>query len=266
MSFIIFLSKIYIIILLLRYVTTTQELVFNPLGKIIATLTNPIIPVKNGNKYIPLWIAGIVIVSSLLYSIASILTVFLLNFNKILVEYIQFFMQSYIVFIIFGSLGNRPIGYTALFFRLGLPWVKLTRLIIPINSGKIVIPAVIFVYILAVSFTLITQTIFNVVIDQNIGNTLRILISSMANSAYHLFDLLFMMSFIIAARALISWVSPDPRNILVQFIYVVTEPILEPLRKLIPPVGFIDFSALIAMLGFYFSSLVLKGIVSPFIF
>ena len=72
------------------------------------------------------------------------------------------------------------------------------------------------------------------------------------------------MSVIIAVRALISWVSPDPRNMLVQFIYVITEPVLEPLRKLIPPVGFIDFSALIAVLGFYFASIILKGLVSPF--
>ena len=105
---------------------------------------------------------------------------------------------------------------------------------------------------------------FSLFLYKTIGNTLSVYGSILASEAYALFDLLFYMSVIIAVRALISWVSPDPRNMLVQFIYVITEPVLEPLRKLIPPVGFIDFSALIAVLGFYFASVILKGLVSPF--
>lgn len=51
-------------------------------------------------------------------------------------------------------------------------------------------------------------------------------------------------------RALISWVSPDPFNPIVQFLYKVTEPVLYPIRKMLPfslKLG-IDISPLIAFL------------------
>ena len=36
---------------------------------------------------------------------------------------------------------------------------------------------------------------------------------------------------IIIIRALISWVNPDPYNLIVQFLYKVTEPVLYPIRR-----------------------------------
>ena len=141
MSFIVFLAKLYIVILLFRFVTTKQELVFNPLGKIIAKATKPVLP-KNNEKFIPLLITLIIIITSLLYSISSTTVEFQAKLLSILINYAHFFMLFYIVSMIFGSFGNRPIGggFIALFFRLGLPWVKMARLFIPINSGKIIIP------------------------------------------------------------------------------------------------------------------------------
>lgn len=54
----------------------------------------------------------------------------------------------------------------------------------------------------------------------------------------------------ILIRALISWVSPDPYNPVVQFLYKTTEPILYPIRKMLPfsfRIG-IDISPIIAFL------------------
>jgi len=53
---------------------------------------------------------------------------------------------------------------------------------------------------------------------------------------------------LILIRALISWVNPDPFNPIVQFLYHTTEPILSPLRRIIPPLSGIDISPLIAFL------------------
>ena len=47
--------------------------------------------------------------------------------------------------------------------------------------------------------------------------------------------LLDIYSYIIIAAALISWVSPDPRNPIVQFLRQITEPVLGPVRRLLPP-------------------------------
>jgi len=54
---------------------------------------------------------------------------------------------------------------------------------------------------------------------------------------------------VIIIRALISWVNPDPYNPIVQVLTRVTEPVLRPIRKLVPPyrIG-IDLSPLIATL------------------
>ncbi len=39
---------------------------------------------------------------------------------------------------------------------------------------------------------------------------------------------------LIIIRALISWVNPDPFNAIVQFLYKTTEPLLAPIRRILP--------------------------------
>jgi len=55
---------------------------------------------------------------------------------------------------------------------------------------------------------------------------------------------------LVVAAALVTWVSPDPRNPIVQFLYRSTEWLLKPCRKIVPPrrTGGIDFSPIIAIL------------------
>jgi YggT family protein len=55
------------------------------------------------------------------------------------------------------------------------------------------------------------------------------------------------MYWVILIRALISWVNPDPFNPIVQFLMRVTEPVLEPIRRLLPPMP-LDISPIIAFL------------------
>lgn len=57
---------------------------------------------------------------------------------------------------------------------------------------------------------------------------------------------------IILARAILSWVNPDPYNPIVQFLYKVTEPVLNPIRRMMPYGAGIDFSPLIVILVIYF--------------
>lgn len=57
---------------------------------------------------------------------------------------------------------------------------------------------------------------------------------------------------IIFARAILSWVNPDPYNPIVQFLYKVTEPVLNPIRRMMPYGVGIDFSPLIVILVIYF--------------
>jgi YggT family protein len=57
---------------------------------------------------------------------------------------------------------------------------------------------------------------------------------------------------IIIARAIISWVSPDPYNPIVRFLYRVTEPVLRPVRERLPIAMGIDFSPMIVIFVLYF--------------
>ena len=56
---------------------------------------------------------------------------------------------------------------------------------------------------------------------------------------------------LILIRALISWVNPDPYNTIVQFLYRSTEPVLVPIRRILPPMG-LDLSPIIAFLAIIF--------------
>jgi YggT family protein len=62
------------------------------------------------------------------------------------------------------------------------------------------------------------------------------------------------------ARALVSWIpNLDPSHPAVRFLYEATEPVLEPIRKLVPPIGgFIDISILIA----FFALIILQQLLS----
>ena len=58
---------------------------------------------------------------------------------------------------------------------------------------------------------------------------------------------------IIIARAILSWVSPDPYNPIVRFIHNVTEPVLYQVRKKLPvSFGGMDFSPIIVLLAVIF--------------
>jgi len=52
----------------------------------------------------------------------------------------------------------------------------------------------------------------------------------------------------IILRAIVSWFSPRPTNMLANILYQVTEPILSPLRRIIPRAGMVDFTPLAAII------------------
>lgn len=54
--------------------------------------------------------------------------------------------------------------------------------------------------------------------------------------------------FVLLARVLISWVQVDPYHPAVQFLYQLTEPVLGPIRRVLPQTMGLDFSPIIAMI------------------
>jgi YggT family protein len=64
---------------------------------------------------------------------------------------------------------------------------------------------------------------------------------------------LLVFMWIVIARAILSWVNPDPYNPIVRFIHNVTEPVLYQIRTKLPiNFGGIDLSPILVILAVYF--------------
>ncbi len=65
-----------------------------------------------------------------------------------------------------------------------------------------------------------------------------------------------LLTIAIFARAILSWFNMDPRSPLIQILDMVTEPILDPIRRIMPRLGMIDLSPLVAIL-------LMQAVISP---
>lgn len=59
---------------------------------------------------------------------------------------------------------------------------------------------------------------------------------------------LTIMMYAIIARALISWFDRGMQNPISRFLVQITEPIIAPIRRVLPTAGMIDFSPMVAIL------------------
>jgi YggT family protein len=56
------------------------------------------------------------------------------------------------------------------------------------------------------------------------------------------------LAFAIFIRSMLSWFPIDPSGPIVRGLTSVTEPVLEPLRRVIPRIGMIDITPMVAMI------------------
>lgn len=76
-----------------------------------------------------------------------------------------------------------------------------------------------------------------------------ILANFIAAVAYILGYLLWAYSWILVGRVIADWINADPYNPIVRFLYNVTEPVLEPIRRRLPVhFGGFDLSPIVAWL------------------
>lgn len=62
-------------------------------------------------------------------------------------------------------------------------------------------------------------------------------------------DLLFqVLTYAIFGRAILSWFRLSPANPIMRVLHDITEPVLSPLRRVVPTLGFIDITPLIAII------------------
>ncbi len=71
-----------------------------------------------------------------------------------------------------------------------------------------------------------------------------------------LIQLIDLYSLIVLVAVVMSWLQLPPGNPIAQFVHAATEPVLGPLRRALPPMGGLDFSPMILLVGLQ----VLKGL------
>lgn len=74
-------------------------------------------------------------------------------------------------------------------------------------------------------------------------------------------DLVFtLLIFAIIARAIVSWLPMDRYHPAIQILDSITEPILAPLRRVIPPVGMMDITPIIALIGLQILQTIIRSL------
>lgn len=69
-------------------------------------------------------------------------------------------------------------------------------------------------------------------------------------------------AYIVVARAILSWVSPDPYNPIVRFLYSATEPVLQRMRRILPlHFSGIDFTPMVLIFVLFFVSNFLRTLI-----
>ncbi len=62
---------------------------------------------------------------------------------------------------------------------------------------------------------------------------------------------IYVFLFSVFVLAILSWVSPGGYNPVANLLYQITAPLMRPARRLLPPMGGLDLSPMIVMLGLY---------------
>ena len=74
-----------------------------------------------------------------------------------------------------------------------------------------------------------------------------------------LLEIISIYKFLLIAAVVVSWVAPNSQHPLVLLLERVTEPVLAPLRRIIPPFGGLDLSPMVAIIALNYLPRLLLG-------
>jgi YggT family protein len=61
--------------------------------------------------------------------------------------------------------------------------------------------------------------------------------------------LVFVLWFLVLGRVLLSWIDPQARSTVSRYLVAFTEPMLAPIRRVLPSTGMVDWAPLVLMVG-----------------
>jgi len=257
---------ILIILFLLRLLIRANEAFFNPIYRMIYRITDPVlIPAgyvtRRPNQGVLLTLAALVVLRGIAYVFMQPMP-FLAALGASLLSLFQLLFQAYMVMWFVSILSQRSFG---------VPFNQLIqRAFIPVQTilARLGIPARRFnlsaFVLLLVAYALLSTLVRHMMVSMSTFSALSIVYAFAEGIMLflNLFPFPGFFSLVIVAGALLSWVSPDPTNPIVQAIYGISEPLLAPFRRFVPLLGGIDLSPLVALFCFHIGAVMGQQIVS----
>jgi YggT family protein len=248
------LIEIIIILLLLRAVIREEEVFLSPIHRLLFRLTDPLMKPsrmisRKKSQQILLAISGFILLRGVMY-MAVTSAGFWPCVGISLLELIELLFQCYVIVWFIYVLPQT--GFTStVSSMIGRALRPLERLV-----SKLWRPAsysrFILILLIVGLYVVLSSTTRYVLISDGTDYT-RLTVQFLGQGVIRIFALFIFPGFfsvIIVLGAVLSWFSPDPYNPLVQAVYALSEPILSPFRKVIPHLGGVDFSPLVALLCF----------------
>jgi YggT family protein len=199
--------------------------------------------------------------SRMVYLVPLLVITVLLLFKGILVGsipralegFISTLLKVYVLTIIITSAFRE--AYLNPIVNLGQRMVRPVR-----RLAMYVAPQPMAVNVLAVVILVILHAVALLVLR---GDDLPLAKSAFIDTLRIVVDLTWFFVLVLFLYVILSWFSPDPRNPLVQLLTLIAIPTLEPIRRVIPPVGgVIDLSPIVAMFALQIVNAVLHGLLN----
>ncbi len=245
-----------VILLLVRLIIKPNEAYFHPIYRLIYRITDPVLvparAITSGvGKAVVLSLVALLVLRGLVYvgmGSTSLLSGIGLSFHSLF----KLLFQVYMILWFVSVLSERAFGSATLNF--------IQRAFLPLHrvSGRFGVQRRHF-HLFAFLFLWILYGLVSLVIRYALEAHSPVGASSVTPLSGFVEGLILIIglfpfpgffSLIIVVGALMSWVSPDPSNPIVQAIYGISEPLLQPFRRYVPLIGGIDVSPIVALLCF----------------
>ena len=246
-SLLVFVIDIYILLLFVRLFTTERERYDSVLG-LVFTATDPII-----RQLGPLLPWRSVSITALVVIVALLLLKVLLGYHifMILRGIADTLLQLYVLIMIITATVREY--YTNPIANLA------QRMVRPVHAvAAQIAPNPMANNLVSVGLLVLAHAIVRLMLpDPMSGSSPEVFIIS---SLRLIVNLTVFFTYVIVINALLSWVSPDPLNPIVQLLTLIAAPITDPIRRVVPPLGgVIDISPILAIVVLVLANGILHG-------
>jgi len=257
-----------IVLLLVRLLIRPVEVNFNQIYSLLYRITDYVLKpaksmVRDDLRSVLLSVFGLVVIRGLLYITMgrfTLLTGICISFLNLFQLLFQFYMVVWFISILTGDRVHSSV--ISVLQRAFLPLSSLSS---KLNISRKSFSLFSFVLLL-VLYSLLSFLLNSIVTFGAFASSLNLL-HSFAEGLILIIGLFpGFFSIVIIVGALLSWVSPDPYNPVVQTIYGISEPLLMPFRKIIPNLGGLDISPVAALLCFQIIGGQLEGLLKQMIY